>query len=166
MIISLAIKKLYPNADSLRDFRVQDMGDGRGQFIIEWNMTEPQPTHEELQTAWINYLKDSKLAELSVACQSTILAGFTASNGHKYQFDFKDQDNLTQQMLLLVSDPTITTVDWKTMDAGIVSHTKEEFLQVCGDANNHKRLNMGKYWTLENQLASATTEEEIGNIIW
>jgi hypothetical protein len=166
MIISLAIRHIYPNADSLRDFKVQDMGDGRGQFIIEWNMIEPQPTLEELQTAWVDYLKGKKLSELSEACQSSILVGFTGTNGHQYQFDWKDQDNLTQQMLFLVGDPTINTVDWKTMDAGIISHTRAEFLQVCADANNHKRSNMGKYWTLEAQLNALTTEEEINSLSW
>jgi XkdW protein/Domain of unknown function (DUF4376) len=164
MNIALAIRHMYPNADSLRDFKVQD--DGKGQYIAEWSIKEAQPTKEELQVAWIDYLKSEKLEELNVACQSTILGGFTASNGHVYQFDFKDQDNIAQQMLFIVNDLTIATIDWKTIDAGIVTHTRDEFLQMCKDADNHKRSNFAKYWTLEAQLNTLTTEDEIKNINW
>ena len=164
MIIEKAILTIYPNAIPLVNFNVQD--DGQGQFIRDWSYSEPQPTEEELQTAWIGYVRGKKLEELNNACQSSILNGFTGTNGHQYQFDWKDQDNLTQQMVFLVNDPTIATVDWKTKDVGIVSHTRAEFLQVCADANNHKRVNMGKYWTLEAELNTVTTEAEINVIVW
>jgi hypothetical protein len=166
MNIALAIQHIYPHADSLIDFKVQDDGDGKGQYIAEWNMAEPKPDGNQLKTAWIDYLKQSKKQELSIACQNEILKGFTSANGHSYQFDFKDQDNLTQQMLFLVQDPTIEEISWKTLNEGVVVHTREEFLQVCKDADIHKRSNFGKYWSLEVQLNSATTEEEIVRIIW
>jgi hypothetical protein len=165
MNIALAIRHMYPDVDSLRDFKVQD--DGKGQYIAEWGIEGAnQPTQEELQIAWIDFLKSEKLNELNIACQSTILSGFVGSNGHTYQFDFKDQDNITQQMLFLVNDPTIATIDWKTIDAGIITHTRDEFLQMCKDADAHKRSNFAKYWTLEGQLDILTTEEEIKNINW
>jgi hypothetical protein len=166
MNMALAIQHIYPNADSVTDFKVQDNNDGKGQFIAEWNLSEPQPDGNQLKTAWLEILKANKLAELNNACQSTILDGFVATNGHTYQFDFKDQDNITQQMLFLVNDPTISSVQWKTVNAGVIVHTREEFLQMCKDADAHKRYNFGKYWTLEAQLKSAVTEVEIKSINW
>lgn len=53
MHLPTAIKQLYPNAISLVDFTVQD--DGEGPYIAEWNLSNPQPTETELQSAWEQY---------------------------------------------------------------------------------------------------------------
>lgn len=164
--MALAIMYMYPNIVNLQDFVVMDNSDGQGQFISEWHYSQPKPTEVQLQSAWLGYCKQAKLAELNDACQNTIYGGFTGTNGHKYQFEEKDQGNLTQQMLFLVNDPTITSVQWKTIDSGIVAHTRAQFLQVCNDANNFKRLNFGKYWQLEVKVDGCTTEDEINNIGW
>lgn len=121
MNIAQAIMYLYPNANPMLDFIVQDNGaepvlregvDGltryeirpleedeteyiegvhyryvvdynrlvegvdydiveRGQFIAVWKLDEPQPTEEELQTAWVAYLeaeanKPPKLTEMEI----------------------------------------------------------------------------------------------------
>lgn len=50
MNIAQSILHKYPNADPLKDFRVQD--DGEGQYIAEWNLPDPQPTVDELVVAW------------------------------------------------------------------------------------------------------------------
>jgi hypothetical protein len=162
--IALAIMYIYPFADSLRHFRVEEANGV--QTIAEWFLADPQPSQEELESAWRECLRGRKLKELNIACQSTILGGFTGTNGHQYQFESKDQDNFSQQLTLLLLDPTIATVDWKTMDAGIITHTRDEFISLANDANNHKRSNMGKYWTFEAQLELASTEEEINSLVW
>jgi hypothetical protein len=53
MHVPSAIKQLFPNAESLKDFTVQD--DGKGQYIAQWNLKEPQPTKDELLEAWEQY---------------------------------------------------------------------------------------------------------------
>lgn len=166
MQLSLAITYIYPNAIPMQDFVVRDDSDGRGQYIDEWHLTDPKPTQEQLDTAWIGHCKQDRISQLGYDCQNTIYSGFTGTNGHQYQFEDKDQANLTQQMLFLVNDPTIMSVSWKTLDVGVISHTRDEFLQVCKDANNFKSSNFGKYWTLEAQVNSATTEDEINAIVW
>lgn len=50
-----AIKQLYPNAINLTDFTVEDKSDGKGPFIAEWNLSDPQPTQAELDQAWIDW---------------------------------------------------------------------------------------------------------------
>jgi len=45
-----AIQHIYPEAIILEDFTVLD--DGAGNTTIEWNYSQPQPTEEELQTAY------------------------------------------------------------------------------------------------------------------
>jgi hypothetical protein len=57
MNIALSILHLYPDADSMRDFLVQDDSDGKGPYIAAWNLDAPQPTETELQAAWEAYLE-------------------------------------------------------------------------------------------------------------
>lgn len=52
MNIALAIMYLFPEANPMIDFVVQDDSDGNGAYIAQWNLEEPQPTEEELQSAW------------------------------------------------------------------------------------------------------------------
>lgn len=52
MNIALAIMHLYPQANPMTDFIVQDDSDGNGAYIAKWNMEEDQPTEEEMQAAW------------------------------------------------------------------------------------------------------------------
>ncbi len=165
MNIVYAIKHKYPTANSQRDFRVDD--NGKGQFISLWELSETIPTTEELIEWWKEYIRSEKLKELKNKSSLAILGNFTsATTGHIYEFEEHDQANFTQQMLLLVSNPAITTVDWKTVDAGVVTHTREQFFAVVGDADSHKRGNMTKFWTKEAQLNSATTLDEINAVKW
>lgn len=166
MEMASAIQYLYPKATNLVDFIIMDNSDGQGQHIAVWNLPDPKPTEQQLQDAWLGYNKQTKLAQLSNACQNAIYGGFKGTDGHTYQFASQDQLNITQQMLLLVSDSTITTVQWKTEDAGIIPLTRAQFLAMCNDANNFKRQNMGKYWQLAAQVNACTTVDEINNIGW
>lgn len=52
MNISQAIMHLYPQANPMTDFIVQDDSDGNGAYIAHWGLEEDQPTEEELQAAW------------------------------------------------------------------------------------------------------------------
>jgi XkdW protein len=49
MILSNALKQLFPAADPLRDYVVQD--DGVGVYIAAWRLPDPQPTPAQLQAA-------------------------------------------------------------------------------------------------------------------
>lgn len=66
MELGALMKKLYPSAVSQKDYVVQN--DGDGPYIAEWYLNEPQPTQEELETAWANYVPEprplTKLEEL------------------------------------------------------------------------------------------------------
>lgn len=111
-------------------------------------------------------LKTEKIAELNGKCESTIAQSFQARNGHTYQFEMKDQLNFSQQFLLITSNPDIKEVLWKTEDAGVLTHSREEFVEVIEDAENHKRNNISRYWALKEQVNQASTIEEIKAIEW
>ncbi|UFJ40091.1 hypothetical protein LOK74_18945 [Brevibacillus humidisoli] len=111
--------------------------------------------------------KEAKIAQLDGMAERDILSGFTSqTTGHFYRFNQLDQMNFTQQMLLLVADQSIAEVSWKTEDAGVVVHTREQFLAVTNEAEQHKRSLMERYWTLKAQAQDATTKEEVDTINW
>lgn len=55
MNIALSIIYLYPKANPMTDFIVQDDSDGKGPYIALWNLDKPQPTETELLSAWEAY---------------------------------------------------------------------------------------------------------------
>lgn len=52
MILSIALQQLFPNADPMRDYIVQDDSDGNGPYIAQWNLPDKQPSEAELLAAW------------------------------------------------------------------------------------------------------------------
>lgn len=51
---AIAVQQIYPNAIPMKDFVV--INDDGIQKIIQWNYPQPQPTEEELLTAYDAYI--------------------------------------------------------------------------------------------------------------
>lgn len=165
MNLETAIYLLFPEATPYIDFKLGF--DGEKAIISEWNMENPQPTDEELNTAWLDYVKKNKLEELDSKCEEEILNGFvSASTGFTFGFDEHDQDNFNQQAVLLLMDTTTATVDWGTESHGIQTLTREQFFTLIKECEAHKRAIKGKYWTLKGQVDLAPNEEQVNAIIW
>ena len=169
MELATTIMYMYPNAEPFVDFIVQNDNNGLGDYISMWNLPDPQPTADQLNASYFQYLQASKITDLKTKCQATIYGGFSAnSTGHFYTMDQQDQDNMTQKMLLIVHDTgnTITTFNVKTRDAGVVMHTRDDFLNVCLEAGNFKETNMNRCWNLINNVYSANTAGDLSLIKW
>jgi hypothetical protein len=111
----------------------------------------------------------AKIGELDAKCNETILAGFTSSalgSAHDYDFDYEAQQNLSGMLSLFNADATIADVTWKTKDAGPLTHTKEQFLQLYKDGFAHKNGHIAHYWTLKAQVQAATTVSAVQEIVW
>lgn len=163
--LALAIMTKYPSAILMEDFIVRN--DGEGQYISEWNLPYPQPTIEELEATFIDFIKKNKLDKLNEACNEQILNGFTsASTGFVFEFETHDQSNFTQQAILLLNDPTINSIPWKTLNMGIQNLTRSQYFTILKESETHKRNAIGKFWTLKAQVMGATTVEEIDAINW
>lgn len=159
------LASMYPSADPVKDYIVFD--EGEGQFIKEWNLPYPQPTEEELIGGWIAILKQKKIAEFHNLCTETIMLGFTSrSMGYQYGFNELDQMNMTQQMLLFLNKPELTIVDWKTEDAGVITHTRQQFLTVVTEADTHKRGWINYYWNKKIEINNQTTVEGVHSVEW
>ena len=50
MNIAITLQHLFPDSTPRVDWLVVD--DGSGQRISEWNLADPQPTHEQLNAVW------------------------------------------------------------------------------------------------------------------
>lgn len=148
--------------EGLSTFSIIDMNN----FIIfianKKGVSYPSVTEETL----LEYHKEIKASHFSDLCEKDIVEGFVATNGHTYRTNRDDQVNMIGQKDELANDVTITTVMWKTEDAGYVSHTKAEWLAIYSEAFNHKKATLLKYNTLKHSILNATTQEEVSNIVW
>lgn len=111
----------------------------------------------------LNLVKSTKIEELKEACNEAIVAGFSY-NGNFFQFNEIDQANFTQQLTLLLLDPTITEVEWRTENNGIIKITREEFIDTCKAGESHKRNNTGQYWKLKDYVNSLTSVDEVQKV--
>jgi len=112
----------------------------------------------------LEQVKEQKILELNTACNQDILNGFPSScTGveHQYKFDMEYQGNFAQQGVMLSLDPTIDTVPWPTSDAGMVVHTREQFIQLCKDAQTWKGTNLYRYFDLKEQVEACTEISQV-----
>lgn len=118
-------------------------------------------------TASLADLKAAKIAQLKEKCDQAIEDGFLSpSIGHVFGFKSYDQSNIHAQLLVFLMDPNETECDWKTEDAGVVTLTKDEFMNLVPEGKNHVRTNTAKYWNLVAQVNGTTTNAEVDAINW
>lgn len=76
MNIALAILHLFPAADPFRDFRVED--DGGGPILKAWNLTGPQPTEQQLESAWVQVQAKQAAADALMSARLAMADAFHA----------------------------------------------------------------------------------------
>jgi hypothetical protein len=111
--------------------------------------------------------KEMKINNLNRQCEKAIEEGFTSTvNGHIYRTNRDDQINFMGQKDELTSDAIIETVMWKTEDAGYLSHTREEWLEIYFEALANKKVQLFKYNTLKGQVLAAASKKAVDLISW
>jgi hypothetical protein len=114
--------------------------------------------------------KALKIAQFDTKCQETIEAGFYSSAlgaEHFYRFNrAEDQINFSQQGVMLTLNPALNEIYWKTEDAGVLKHTRAQFLQVLDDASTNKTSTIAKYWQLKSLILSTESLEDLDLITW
>ncbi|MBA2943390.1 hypothetical protein HZF08_34530 [Paenibacillus sp. CGMCC 1.16610] len=178
MNVAEVIIHLYPQANPLLDFIVQDDSDGNGPYIAQWNLEAAQPTEKELLAAWkamqptpesqIANAKRSKTAELNAACNAAILAGFTSNVlgvNHTYDFVYEAQTNLNTMLNAIIADLVSEPIIWKASKK-LQPHTIDQFKTLFTDSLTHKTTNINKYWELKMTVESANSMEGVASISW
>jgi hypothetical protein len=140
--------------------------------LVDGKITEQQYTEitGEVAELPLDVLKQRKLSELRKACNDAILAGFHSSVSGAdilYGFDEQDQNNLTQQMVMIANGLVAEPIYWKGKGlVDLLPYTIEQFKQLCGDGQTHKLNNMMKYYPLKETVIPAATREELDAIVW
>lgn len=114
-------------------------------------------------------LQTNKIEQLSKSCKEDILNGFSSSAlglSHDYKFDEEDQRNFSQQANALIFDSTIATIDWNTKDAGLLKHTREQFIQLLNDAQISKDEKVSHFRAMKKQILDAKTSDEVQTFQW
>jgi len=121
----------------------------------------------------IEDLRQAKIEQLKYLCEQSIYEGFVSTVIKEnvtleFGFNTHDQNNMTQQTLLVVSTGGNYTspIYWKTKNLGVIELTVAEFNQIINDATNHKVSQQNKYWQLESQVIGASDIRTIDSINW
>ncbi|RAV19717.1 XkdW family protein [Paenibacillus contaminans] len=128
MNTSLAIMKLFPEADPKSDFLVQDDSDGNGQYIAVWSLPDPKPTEAELQAAWDDLQAnppvvppsiEDKVAQLQAESVDTMLALSEVYETTAQQDAMREQEGI-DTMLALTEAYELILQQQATIDALMV----------------------------------------------
>jgi hypothetical protein len=99
-------------------------------------------------------------------CTQLIEKGFE-HNGDFFRFlKDPDQDNFTQQLIVLVASMLLGTplpdkpIEWKTENNGVKLFTKEEFFAICQTGQVHKTSNMSAKWQLIDYINNSVHDLE------
>ena len=117
----------------------------------------------------VDVLFNLKHEALKEQCTQAIHEGFESTTiGKSFGFNEHDQNNFTQQLLIIVAAGGNYTlpIKWKSLDGSVNELTSQEFQALISEATAHKISNQEKFWALEQQLLAATTKEEIIAIEW
>lgn len=106
------------------------------------------PKFDTTQNKWVEgktaaelfqIYQNQKIAQLAAIYEQTLANGFTSSAlgvAHTYPADTEARNNFNVTVLRFLTDPTYTTTNFKTLDAGFLAHTKDQFFQVFADGHN------------------------------
>jgi len=122
-----------------------------------------QPTLSEIQ--------QQKILELNIACNQDILNGFPSfctGVEHQYNFDLEYQANMNQRATMFLLKPTMVETWWPTKDMGVITHTREQFVQLCEDAERTKDEKIFRYFEMKAQILAPTitTAEQVETFVW
>ena len=131
---------------------------------IEEAMPQPelQETASVSDIASIEYVRKSKLNEISNACHSTIINGFDL-NGHHYSLDTQDQLNL---MNLSIMAQTEDELPYHADGEEVTFYTADEILDIIDAANQFKIYHTTYHNALKAYVNSLETLEDIAAVTY
>lgn len=172
MDYGLTLSIMYPNINKSQ-YEIMQTADGTIQ-ITRWDPTDvPKPSDSDVVNYWntqmMDYFRSQKKAELSQQCNQAIIAGFSSSAlgvAHTYPSDEEAQRNFHSELDRLNYDPNYTASSFKTLDAGYLSHTKAQLIQVFVDGHTYGRQQIAHLNTLKSQIDAAQTQTDLNAITW
>lgn len=116
----------------------------------------------------LQYHKDLKIAWLCDQRDAAIHAGFTATDNHQYSTKPDDQINMLGQMLKIMADSTITSVQWSQADSNtLATYTVDDWKNyVFSQTFTFKDEQMVKCNGYITTIMEATSHDQIVSVTW
>ena len=135
-------------------------------YLVQSGVLTQKPDYDTRQ---LTDVKNTKIGELSTKCDTAIVNGFSSSaltTAHTYPSDDKAQSYLGDAIKRMELDSTVTSVNFKTLDAGFLTHTLPQLQQVFKDGFDFGQAQITKYNQLKAQVEAATTVDGVNAIVW
>ncbi|MFQ3543665.1 hypothetical protein Q7A53_06235 [Halobacillus rhizosphaerae] len=146
----------------IKSFSTKDMNDLVSVIANKESKSFIEVTSDYL----LDYHKKLKINWLTEMSDETVMNGFESSNGHIYRTEGGDQFRMLATMVVMMINQNLTSINWKTEDAGYLPLSKEEFTTVFLEGFQHAHSTLEKYNTLKSNVENATTDDEILSITW
>jgi hypothetical protein len=133
------------------------------------DLTSGQLIWDTINNGTLDDAKKQKLAQLAYFRDQEIYSTFQSSalgTTKTYNYNREAYENFRGEAILLNLDPTISSVNWATVEDGFVTHTRDQFIQVIKDGASHEKNAKMKYYQLEAQVNAATTIDQVNAIVW
>lgn len=157
------------DVDFTKDIILFDDGTGRGQQIVQWNISDklPQPSMEELEAlepeAILYYARQNKLAELDTKFNYALENGYmTCSFGVEIDANNDALRNVGNLLLVMGADDKEMFCDYNNQFHEL-TRIQVELLQK--EIIGHIKGLYAKKWSYREQINTLTTAEEVDSIV-
>lgn len=132
----------------------------------EYNAPLPIPIDDPIQEISIDFVRSSKLSEMSNACRNIIETGFALElHGETQYFSLTTQDQLNLMSLSLLAE-TEQYIPYHADGKETTYYTAEEIKHIAAEANQIKIYHTAYYNSLKSYINSLETIEEIAAVTY
>lgn len=108
---------------------------------------------------------DLKVAEVNEKVGEVVKTQFTSKvTGHSYHTEIHDQLYFQRNLITLISDPDIESIEHKNSEGDIILHSREEYIAMTEELNRYINKNVQRGWELKEAARSAQSIEELEEI--
>jgi hypothetical protein len=134
---------------------------------LENNYLE-EPIIETIEEPTINFIKNSKLKEMSYNCNKTITNGFdiTLSDGNSYHFSLTTQDQLNLITLATMVESGETQIPYHADGEPCKFYSTLDIKAIIDKATEFKTYHISYYNSLKIYINSMETMEEISEVTY
>ena len=159
------IKKQYPTIED-KDYFVVDRGNGFEITFWDDQKLGPKPTKEQLETAWVDVVKDMHISLVKDWFSESFEKGFTCpSSGIKMDCRREDLYNLTNLRDYMTTNNQ-TNVTIRDLNNNFHNITMEQLNFLITSLIGYGLWLYQHKWELEEIIKSKTSINEIEQIIW
>lgn len=152
----------YTEYDALRKALEVD------QEITVETPSDTQPEAGLPSDATVEYVRDMKIVEMSIACNSAIESGFDTilSDGNVYHFSLTTQDQINLLSLSTLIANGMTSIPYHADGALCTYYSVQDMMQIITTATQYKTYHTSYFNSLRNWINAMTEISEIYGVIY